>query len=259
MTLVNIGSTYNVTPDLRVFGNYSESFSMPDVGRVLRGINQPNLTVESFLDLKPILTENAELGLEIDRQNFNAQLSYYRSESDFGQRLQANADGIFSVEREKTEVDGFEFRAEWLASESDSIALRYARTEGEYDSNADGRVDTDLAGQNIAPNRINLSWDRTWTQRLSSRLQVNRLLDRKFDNASGVQTAEFSGYTNVDASANLALATGILSLNVQNLSNEDYITYYSQTTPSNGRGQINRTLTFLARTKNPTILGCNNR
>lgn len=234
-TLVNVGGTYNLSDNWRAFGNYSESFSMPDVGRVLRGINQPNLTVESFLDLKPIFTENAELGLEFDAQQFNAQISYYVSESDFGQRLQANADGIFSVERERTEIDGIEFRAEWLLSDSDNIALRYARTEGEYDSDADGQVDTDLAGQNIAPNRINLSWDRTWTQSLSSRVQLNRLLDRKFDNAAGVQTAEFAGYTTVDASVNLNLASGVLSLNAQNLTNEDYFTYYSQTTPSNGR------------------------
>jgi len=234
-TLVNVGGTYNLSDNWRAFGNYSESFSMPDVGRVLRGINQPNLTVESFLDLKPIFTENAELGLEFDAQQFNAQISYYVSESDFGQRLQANADGIFSVERERTEIDGIEFRAEWLLSDSDNIALRYARTEGEYDSDADGRVDTDLAGQNIAPNRINLSWDRTWTQSLSSRVQLNRLLDRKFDNAAGVQTAEFAGYTTVDASVNLNLTSGVLSLNAQNLTNEDYFTYYSQTTPSNGR------------------------
>lgn len=234
-TLVNVGATYSLSDNWRAFGNYSESFSMPDVGRVLRGIDQPNLTVEGFLDLKPILTENAELGLEFDSQQFNAQISYYVSESDFGQRLQANADGIFSVERERTEVDGIEFRAEWILGDSDSIALRYARTEGEYDSNADGRVDTDLAGQNIAPNRINLSWDKTWTQRLSSRVQLNRLLDRKFDNAAGVQTAEFDGYTTVDASANVTLANGILSLNAQNLTNEDYFTYYSQTTPSDAR------------------------
>lgn len=234
-TLVNVGGTYNLTDNWRAFGNYSESFSMPDVGRVLRGINQPNLTVESFLDLKPIFTENAEMGLEFDAQQFNAQISYYVSESDFGQRLQANADGIFSVERERTEIDGIEFRAEWLLSDSDNIALRYARTDGEYDSDADGHVDTDLAGQNIAPNRINLSWDRTWTQSLSSRVQLNRLLDRKFDNAAGVQTAEFAGYTTVDASVNLNLASGVLSLNAQNLTNVDYFTYYSQTTPSNAR------------------------
>lgn len=234
-TLFNIGTTYNLSNNWRIYGNYSESFSMPDVGRVLRGINQANLTVESFLDLNPILTENSELGLEFDADNFNAQLSYYVSESDFGQRLQANADGIFSVERERTEIDGIEFRAEWLPNDSNSIALRFARTDGEYDSDADGRVDTDLAGQNIAPNRINVSWDKAWTQSVSSRIQINHLLNRNFNNSADVETAKFDGYTTVDASANLTVGSGILSLNAQNLTNEDYFTYYSQTTPSNNR------------------------
>jgi len=234
-TLYNAGATYAINDTLRVFGNYSESFSMPDVGRVLRGINEPGQTVESFLDLRPILTDNAEVGLEYDNDSFNAQLSYYTSESDFGQRLQPDSDGIFSVRREQTEIDGIELRGEWQVAADDVLAMRYAYTEGEFDSDGDGNVDTDLDGRNISPNRINLSWDRSWSITLSSRLQVNHLFDREFENSSGLVTSEFEGYTTVDASADVQVLDGTLSISVQNLFDEQYFTYYAQTVGGDNR------------------------
>ncbi|HLS99023.1 MAG TPA: TonB-dependent receptor [Porticoccaceae bacterium] len=234
-TLHNLGGTYQVSEAWRLFANYSEAFSMPDVGRVLRGINVPGQRVETFLDLTPILTENTEYGIEFDNGTVNAQLSYYGSNSDFGQRLQRGGDGIYTVKREKTEVDGIEFRASWAISDRDLVGLRYAETDGRYDANGDNRVDSDLDGANIAPDRVNLSWDRHWSDRVATRLQVNRLADREFDNAAGVTTAEFDGYTTVDLSADIAALGGQFSLGVQNLTNEDYFTYYSQTSPNDLR------------------------
>jgi iron complex outermembrane receptor protein len=228
-TLFNVGATYRITDTWRAFANYAEAFSMPDVGRVLRAINIPNQSVESFLDLEAILTENTEAGLEYNAEVFDAQIAWFRSNSDLGQRLQRGADGIFTVQREKTEIDGFEFRANWRASGADTLGLQYAQTDGRFDSNNDGRVDTDLGGANIAPDRVNASWDRQWTKIVSSRLQVNHLLNRDFDDASGTSTAKFDGYTTVDLSTDVTAFGGVITAAVQNLTNEDYFTYHSQT------------------------------
>ena len=227
-TLYNIGGTFQATEQWRVFANYAEAFSMPDVGRVLRGINVPGQSVETFLDLKPILTENSEVGVEYRGTRLGAQLSYYISESDFGQRLQRGDDGIYTVMREQTEVDGIEFRATWAASEADLLGLRLAQTDGRYDSDQDGRVDSDLDGSNIAPDRVNLSWDRRWPRDINTRLQLNYLMDRDFDNRDGVQVSEFDGYTTLDLSADLRALGGTFTLAVQNLTDRDYFTYYSQ-------------------------------
>jgi iron complex outermembrane recepter protein len=109
--------------------------------------------------------------------------------------------------------------------------LRYAHTKGRYDSNADGRVDSDLGGANIAPDRISGSWDRTWSEVVRSRLQVNHLVDRDFEGVNGVTTATFDGYTTVDVSADVRAFRGLITASVQNLTNEDYFTYNSQTSP----------------------------
>lgn len=234
-TLYNVGGTYQFTDTLRLFGNYSEAFSMPDVGRVLRGIDQPDQDVATFLDLTPILTENSELGVEFNNGVFNAQLSYYVSDSDFGQRLQRGADGIYTVKREKTEVDGFEFRTSWAVTGDDLLGLRYAESKGRYDSDQDGNVDSDLGGTNIAPDRLNLSWDHRWSDAVSSRLQLNHLMDRSVRNSSDTVINEFDGYTTLDLSTDVNLPVGMVTVSVQNLTDRDYYTYYSQSSPNDLR------------------------
>lgn len=234
-TLYNYGGTYQITSAWRVFANYAEAFSMPDVGRVLRGINQPNQSVESFLDLKPILTESTEFGAEFKTGDVTAQLSYYTSDSNFGERLERDADGIYTVQREKTEIDGIEFSASWAVTDVDLLGLRYAEATGRYDSNKDGRVDSDLGGTNISPDRVNLSWDRTWSSMIDTRLQANYLFDRDVKNSSGTITNSFDGYTTYDLSATIAAFDGTISVAVQNLTDEYYFTYYSQSSPNDIR------------------------
>lgn len=234
-TLYNAGGTYQFTDQWRLFANYTESFSMPDVGRVLRGIDQPGQSVESFLALKPILTENTELGLAYDHGSLSGQLSYYTSDSDFGQRLHSDADGIYSVERELTEIDGLELRLQWMAGEVDIFGLQYASTDAVFDSDGDGRADSDLGGANVSPDRVNLNWERSWSAGINSRLQVNRLLSRDFKDSTGATAEEFDGYTTVDLNTEVGVMGGQLSFSAQNLTNEDYFTYYSQVRAANTR------------------------
>ncbi|MBU3068218.1 TonB-dependent receptor [Aestuariicella sp. G3-2] len=234
-TLGNIGATYQINDNWRVYANYSEGFSMPDVGRVLRGVDTPNESVETYLDLEPILTENQEFGVDFHSERFTAQLAYYASDSDFGQRLSRGPDGVYSVNREKTEIDGFELSAQWFATESDTLGLRYAYTQGRYDSDDSGSVDSDLDGANISPNRVNLSWEHSWGESLSTRVQANVMLDREFEDVSGTEYAEFDGYTTIDVSAQLQALGGSFVLGIQNLTNEDYFTYYSQTVGNDAR------------------------
>lgn len=234
-TLFNYGGTYQITGAWRVFANYAEAFSMPDVGRVLRGINRPGQSVETFLDLKPILTESSEFGVEFKTGDVKAQLNYYLSDSDFGERLERGADGVYTVSREQTEIDGFEFSTSWAATDVDLLSVRYAQATGRYDSNKDGRVDSDLDGTNISPDRVNLSWDRTWSNAIDTRLQANYLFDRDVKNSSGTITNSFHGYTTYDLSATIAAFDGTISIAVQNITDEYYFTYYSQSSPNNIR------------------------
>ena len=124
----------------------------------------------------------------------------------------------------------------------DRVGLAYAETEGRYDRNQDGAVDTDLEGINISPDRATLFWERAWTDDVATRLQASHAFDRDFERF-GSRVASFDGYTTLDLQARFALPLGTLSVGLENLLGEQYLTYYSQTTPSNddyvaGRGRV---------------------
>lgn len=241
-TLYNLGFTYAFTDKLRLFGNLAEGSSMADVGRVLRGISQPNVRVDDFLNLQPVISDNREMGVAFTSPTLTAEISYYQSNSDYGSRLAMNADGIFDVERERTEMAGVEASAEWFFSADASVGFAYARPEGEYDSDGDNRVDTDLDGANITPPRLNLFWSQQWTEALSTRLQASRLMDRHYRDASGESFFHFAGYTLVDFTATWELGSSMIHASLQNLTDEDYYTLFAQNRKSDnhmfkGRGR----------------------
>ncbi len=227
-TLANVGFNWRINDEWTAFGVYSEGFTMPDVGRVLRAVNTPGLDVDEFLDLQPIVADNAELGLQWRTDLGHARVSYWTSDSDLGARLVPDADGIFSVQREKTELQGWEVEGGAYIGTRTLLTLAYARSEGEFDADGDGRVDADLDGTNIAPDRVNLGWEQDWSSAVRSRLQLSHYLDRDFQ-AGGVTTAEFDGYTTLDLILGWQInARNSLTLAVENLADEQYITYYSQ-------------------------------
>ncbi len=227
--LKNFGVVHQWSDSVRLYASYSEGFSMPDVGRVLRAINKPDQSVAQFLNLQPVVSDNAEVGIELTEDKYRLQLSYFQSDSDLGSRLQADADGIYSVMREQTEISGFEAEGEYNLSENSSLGFTYARTDGRYDSNNDGQVDKDLGGINIAPERLNLYWLQQWPMQLSSRVQISQLFDVDYNDGSS-----FDGYHTLDLSGRYDTNNwGSWTLGLENALDKQYITYYSQTTPAN--------------------------
>ena len=237
-TLLNAGLVYKVTPWLSAFANYAQGFGMPDVGRVLRGINQPDQDVDEFRDLQPILTDNQELGLRVARNGIDFELSYYRSDSDLGARLQ-NIDGFYFVRRERTDISGVEVALAAPVNDAHKLNASYSYISGKYDSDADGSLDARLDGANIPPNRMLLGWQAQWSDRLSTVMQISHAFDRSFDNPE----LEFDGYSLLDLSASYQLPVGRASLALSNALNEDYFSYYSQSAQINddrnftGRGR----------------------
>jgi iron complex outermembrane recepter protein len=227
-TLYNAGVVITPLSWLSVFANYSEGFGMPDVGRVLRGINTPNQSVDDFLNLRPIVTDNREIGIRIDWKPVDFEISYYESDSDLGSRLE-NINGTYFVRREKTEIKGVETTLGFEPDPNQRIELTYSFIRGRYDSNDDGQVDTDLDGNNIPPNRLIANWQARWSPKWSSFVQVSHNFDRNFDEEPGDDEVQFDGYTLVDASVAYQLPKGTVNLAFANLLNKDYFDYYSQT------------------------------
>lgn len=247
-TLLNIGAIWRITDTWSVYAASSEGFTMPDVGRVLRAVSVPGQDVDSLVAVEPIVTDNVEFGIEFDNGLLKGRLTYYESTADNGSRLFSNPEGIFEVQRQRTEIDGFEATLDYSFSDALVVGGNYSRTDGQFDSTGDDNVDSDLDGLNIGPDRLNLYAYGTVADTYRWRVQVSNLEDRNFDGPAAPTERNFDGYTKVDVFGGWMTSFGEFSIAIDNLLNEDYFTYFAQTEPAaradtffRGNG---RTLTF---------------
>lgn len=217
------GLVYKPLDNLTFFGSFSQGFDMPDVGRALRSINSEGQSIENFQALKPILTDNYEVGMRYRNDRFDMDLSLYQSNSKYGNRV-VPVNGQFQLARQKTRVQGLEAGLGVQINDKHHARIGYSYMRGKYDSDDDGSLDAKLGALNVAPNRIVASWSAKWTDKLSSFLQVNYAFSQKFEE----QDSNFNGYALVDLALNYKLPKGTVSLSASNLLNKKYITYYSQ-------------------------------
>jgi iron complex outermembrane receptor protein len=227
--LANVGATFELVPGLKAYGSFAQGFSMADVGRVLRGINTPGQDVDTFLDISPVITDNYEIGLEFRRGGFDGSVAGFRSKTDKGARL-VLVNGVYEVAREATEIEGVEASARYALSDTLRLGGAFAGLVGRSDTNKDGEVDRDLDGANISPHRLILWAETDVTDALSLRLQAGRYFERQFDDGLPTDDSDFEGYDLIDAIAVWRAGFGDVSLGVQNLLDEDYISYNSDTT-----------------------------
>lgn len=250
--LLNVGAVITPISALRLYGTVSQAYTMPDVGRVLRGISEHGTSVEQFLNLTPIKTDNIEAGAAVASAWGRLGATWFVSTAELGSRLVANADGFFEVVREPTETSGWEFTGRLVPTDLITLDAGYSLLNGQFDGNGDGEVESDLGAADIGPNRLNLSADIGGRGRLSGRIQAFHYFDRTFRNGNGDVTAEFDGYSTVDVSSAFAFGRSTVTLSVANILDEQYITYFSQAGTNlndryfSGRG---RTLTLRLETR----------
>ncbi|MEM9706927.1 MAG: TonB-dependent receptor, partial [Pseudomonadota bacterium] len=228
--LLNASAIYEPLDGIAVYVSFAEAYTIPDVGRVLRGINDFGVSVDDLLTLNPIVADNLEFGVEYENTWLSVQLAYYISSSDEGARLVPDEDGVFSVAREKTRINGFEASANVAVTSAFSLGGNLSIPTGRVDTDDDGDLDADLDGVNIGPSRLNLNASYSegpW----SGRLQSSTQFDRDFEDAVGAVSGNFDGYTIVDAVISYDFGFGSLSLASQNLLDKRYVTYFSQVNP----------------------------
>lgn len=230
--LPNLGIVVYPTRALSVYSSFSEGFTMPDVGRVLRAVDQPGQDVDTFVDIEPVVTNNLEIGIDYRGRLARLHADYYQSDADRGAVLDSTLDGIFQVRRQKTAIDGADFLVEVPLSRAWLVGGTFAWIRGRFDSDRDDVVDSDLEGVNIAPNRLNAYVQGIVGNTLSGRLQVSTLLPRTFRGPGVRHDRDFGGYTTADLSLAVHTRAGTIRLGVENLLDKQYVTYFSQTEPA---------------------------
>ena len=225
--LWNGGIIAEPVPGLRAYASYNEGYTIADVGRILRGITEEGVDVDNFLALEPVVSNNRELGIEWRRGSLTASASYWWSDSDLGSLLVRGTDGIFSVRRQAIALQGFDAELSWRTP-LDGLRLggAFASIKGRTDSDQDGDVDADLDGANISPNRLNL-YAAYGDGPIDARLTIRKYFSREFDGQPDAN--DFGGYTLFDAFLGYRLGRHRVALGVQNLTDKQYITYFSDT------------------------------
>ena len=138
------------------------------------------------------------------------------------------------MQRQRTEIEGVEATVKWVATDWLTLGSAYSHLEGRTDTNGDGRVDADLDGANISPDRLTLTADATYGD-FDFRLQGQVFEARSFQGQPAANT--FEGYELLDAVAAWNAPFGVVSLGVRNLLDAQYITYNSDTTNPTDNGR----------------------
>lgn len=227
--LLNGGVIFEPAEGIRAYASYAEGFTVPDVGRITRAVDQPGVDIDTYLNIAPIVSNNREIGVEVKRGPLDASATYFWSSSKNGQRLSAGADGIFTVQRERVEIEGIEINlAVRMPIDGLTLSTGYAHLSGRSDTDDDGVVETDLDGANISPDRLNLAAAYA-NGPLSARVQTQFYLSRSFKGPNRDPRNDFGGYTLTDVLVRYQTGIGGIRLAVQNLFDKQYISYSSDT------------------------------
>ena len=236
--LWNAGAVVTLTDAISLFGNYSEGFSLADIGLVIR---QPatGFTLGDR-EAKPQQVDQVETGLRGSWQRIQGSVTAFRNASQLGTSVGANLQVVRAPER----VRGIELTLDAQPVERLSVGGTYTWSEGEFWT----RVGTDSVWQplntfRIQPPKLTAYVEHQTLASWRSRLQVlySGRRDRAYDaflerpQINPLQPAfgerRVRDYLLVDLSTSVAVGTGTLGVGVRNLLNRSYFPIVSQLMP----------------------------
>lgn len=235
----NAGARYSKFKFFNPFISYAQSFSIFELGRVLRAAKSNTL---SQLETKPIIVNNYEAGFSssIDKLNFSA--AYYYSTSKLGANL-LEVNGTYISQRIPERVYGFEIQADYQLLRELSIGGNYAQVEGkgdvDNDGNFNGEKDVYLNTTRIPPSKTTVYLKYSGIKKLS--LDVNWMRvgnrDRFKTNAAGkylIGEGPVKAFNLFNVAAVYQVMQPLkLSLGIENLLNKVYYPAISQFYGSN--------------------------
>ncbi|MEM6432335.1 MAG: TonB-dependent receptor [Cyanobacteria bacterium P01_D01_bin.115] len=223
----NAGLLYRPIPEVGLFANFSQGFSIPNLGSVFSGATE-TFSVEDNLSLEPQTVDNFEVGVRAEFGQVQASLAGFYSESDLGSFIRFNQDTGFSeLLRAPQRNYGLEAAVDWQPSEVWRLGGYFSWSEGESDNDDDGEFEA-LGSLNVPPYQIGLYVENDTTPTWSNRLQMLLVGDRDSAFDDGVDAFDIDSYVTLDFISSLQLGQGRLTLGIENLLNTDYLPLTSQ-------------------------------
>lgn len=143
----NVGIRYNFLPALNIFSSYSQSFSINEIGRILRSATT---SIVSKLPTDPIIVNNYEIGLAGRFKNwFNYELTSFWSTSKLGASSVQAPDGSYVMQRAPEKIWGYEAVVSFKPLDYVSFGGAFAWIEGKVDNNNDDVYEKYINGARI--------------------------------------------------------------------------------------------------------------
>ena len=238
----NAGAVLDVDEESELFANYSQGFSLPDIGSFTAraGITSPFSTSDidfSDLNIKAAVVDSYEIGYRTRNSQFRFEAGAFLSTSDFGTTLDTDTEALTQA-RER--IYGFELNGEWFYDEETSYGAVVGYTEGKWDSDEDGDIDYYLPNSRIgAPLRTTLYVDKAVMEDMLVRGEVVYSGSRsKYD---GSETYKLPSTVTFNLAMQVPFWDGMFNAGVENLLDRDQLNpaaSASRNTPVAGLGRI---------------------
>ena len=224
----NSGLRYNKYEFFKPYLNFSQGFSVADLGLLLRGARVNDI---AKIQTEPVIINNYEAGFASEFKAFRFEASAYISKSELGSSF-IEENGFYVITRQPERVHGFELAADVIASKNFTFGASYSFVEGKRDGNNndqyDDTEDTYLGGERITPPKyttyLRYSPGSRWNIRTDFIASGSR--ERFMPNASGVyKTYEgrVDAYEIINLSSSYKMTRStVLKLGIENLLNADY-------------------------------------
>ncbi|MCV0427853.1 MAG: TonB-dependent receptor [Roseibium sp.] len=220
--LFNISGSFDLNDKFTVFGGFSQGFQLGDLGRYLYNSNFTNVSQLSDDGQK---TDSYELGVRAIGNNWDASVTGFYNKSDNGVTYDANLDIVLSPEQ----IWGIEVAANYEATDQITFGGTLTWLEGEYDTDGDGKYDSDLGSDRISPLKLTGYVEYTPWDWANFRLQGLYSGYRNPDSEQFTGLESIDPYFVMDAFADFKVnERSKLSLGVENILNADYVPVLQQ-------------------------------
>jgi iron complex outermembrane receptor protein len=223
----NSGLRYNRFGLFQPFVNFSQGFSVADLGLVLRAARVTDI---SMIQTEAVIVNNYEAGFASENNVFRIEASAYISQSDLGSSFQ-EVNGFYTTIRLPERVHGVEVAADVVLSKQLNAGVTYSYVEGKRDVNKnssfDDAEDSYLGGERIAPPKYTTYLKYTPVQNLRFRLDYvgsgSRNRFQRVDGRYKTYEGEVKPYHIVNFSSSFRFSpAATVKLGVENLLNADY-------------------------------------
>ncbi|MBV6622429.1 MAG: TonB-dependent receptor [Rivularia sp. (in: Bacteria)] len=224
----NAGVVYKATPQVSVFANFAQGFSLPNISRILQRPEDGFNFAEDVELSAPQKVDSYELGIRGRWKNFQASVAGFYSYSALGTTVQFEDFGSdFRILRSPQRNYGIELALDWQPSDKWKLGSTLTWSEGERkESEESGFVA--ITGYDVSPLKLTAYLENEtlpgWSNRLQALYVGSR--DRAFE--ADVDPIGIDSYLLVDLISGLKLGDGTLSLGVRNLLNNQYLNIANQ-------------------------------